>query len=53
MRPLVEFLMRDDGQGMTEYGLILALFVVSVVGAMMMLGPKISLLFANTNNKFD
>lgn len=45
-------LLSDQGQGMTEYSLILALFVVAVVGAVAILGPKILTLYATANSSF-
>jgi len=38
---------RDEGQSMVEYGLIIALIAVVVVGALMLLGGDISNLFKN------
>ena len=35
----------ESGQGMVEYGLIIALIAVAVIGALTLLGPKISGLF--------
>jgi pilus assembly protein Flp/PilA len=49
---LTKILLADDGQGMTEYGLIIGVFVLAVIGAFMMLGPKVAGLFSNTNNSF-
>ncbi len=39
------FFMDENGQGMVEYGLILALVAVAAIVALQALGPKISALF--------
>ena len=31
----------ERGQGMTEYGLILALLVIGVIGVLVVMGPKL------------
>ena len=33
---------REDGQTMTEYGVLLALIAVGVIAVLILLGPKIS-----------
>jgi Flp pilus assembly pilin Flp len=43
-------LRREDGQTMTEYGVLLALIVVGVVGVLFVLGPKIIAAFSYVNN---
>jgi pilus assembly protein Flp/PilA len=43
-------LFNNDGQGMTEYGLILGVFLLAVIGAAAILGPKIIALYTSTNN---
>ncbi|MGI5900053.1 MAG: Flp family type IVb pilin [Christensenellales bacterium] len=46
MKNMVMKLIREeDGQGMVEYGLIIAVIAVMVVGVVWLLGPKISELF--------
>jgi len=43
---LIKKMLRDQsGQGMVEYGLIIALIAVAVVGAVTLLGDQISTLF--------
>ncbi|WP_342387827.1 Flp family type IVb pilin [Salinicoccus bachuensis] len=37
-------LMEEEGQGMTEYGLVLGLLVVVIVGAFVLFGPQIEAL---------
>ena len=36
---------REDGQTMTEYGVLLALIAVVVIVALVVLGPKVASLF--------
>jgi Flp pilus assembly pilin Flp len=43
-------LRHEDGQTMTEYGVLLALIVVGVVGVLFVLGPKIIAAFSYVNN---
>ncbi len=38
-------LRREDGQTMTEYGVLLALIAVIVIAALLVLGPKIQSTF--------
>jgi Flp pilus assembly pilin Flp len=42
-------LRREDGQTMTEYGILLALIVVGVVGVLALMGPKIIAAFSYVN----
>jgi Flp pilus assembly pilin Flp len=44
-------LRREDGQTMTEYGVLLALIVVGVVGVLFVMGPKIIAAFSYVNSK--
>ena len=44
------FLADESGQGMTEYGLIIALVVVVVIGALTLLGGNLSTMFTNAAN---
>ena len=45
-------LLRDEeGQGMAEYGLLLAGIAVLAMGAVFLLGPKISAMFESVNTK--
>jgi pilus assembly protein Flp/PilA len=41
----------ETGQAMTEYGLILALIAVVVIGALALMGPQISAIFTNVSAK--
>jgi pilus assembly protein Flp/PilA len=44
-------LRKEEGQTMTEYGILLALIVVGVVGVLIVLGPKIVAAFSAVNAK--
>jgi pilus assembly protein Flp/PilA len=44
-------LRKEEGQTMTEYGILLALIVVGVVGVLILLGPKIVKAFSDVNAK--
>lgn len=44
-------LRRDEGQTMTEYGVLLALIAVVVIAALIVLGPKIANVFTNVASK--
>ncbi len=43
----------ESGQGMVEYGLIIALAAVILIAAFAILGPKIQGLFTNVGNNLD
>ena len=45
------FLMDEDGQGMVEYGLIIGLVALAVIGALAVLGPKIADMFTNASDQ--
>jgi pilus assembly protein Flp/PilA len=40
----------EEGQGMVEYGLILALIAIVAIGVITALGGKIKNVFSNANN---
>lgn len=40
----------ERGQGMTEYGLILALIVIAVIGVMVTMGSKLTSTFTTVND---
>lgn len=42
---LTRILTRDRGQGMIEYGLIIALVAVVVIATLVLLGPQIAAFF--------
>ena len=41
---------REEGQTMTEYGVLLALIAVVVIVALLVLGPKIANVFTSVSN---
>ena len=45
-----KFLMNEEGQGMVEYGLIIALVAVVVIGAITLLGGGIKNKFTNVTD---
>ena len=50
MRKMLDFLKDENGQGMVEYGLIIALIAVVVIAALTILGPKIADMFNNVSS---
>ncbi len=51
MLTLIKSLWNEErGQGMTEYGLILALLVIGVIAVLVVMGPKIALKFKNVSD---
>jgi pilus assembly protein Flp/PilA len=46
------FLVREAGQGLVEYGLILVLIMVVVVAVMTVFGGKVSNMFSSINSGF-
>ena len=44
------FIQEEDGQGMTEYGLILALVAIVVIGALTLMGEEINAIFETITN---
>lgn len=40
----------ERGQGMTEYGLILALLVIGVIAVLVVMGPKLKAKFQNVSD---
>lgn len=47
---LKRFFYEEDGQGMVEYGLLVALIAVVVMGALIVLGPKIAQKFTDISD---
>jgi pilus assembly protein Flp/PilA len=43
-------LRREEGQTMTEYGVLLALIAIGVIAVLIVLGPKIAAAFQSVNN---
>ena len=46
-----KFFMDESGQGMVEYGLIIALVAIAAIVALKALGPKISGLFEKASKE--
>ena len=46
-------LRREDGQTMTEYGVLLALIAVVVIAALLVLGPQIENVFSYVGSQLD
>lgn len=51
MLGLVDFKQDEEGQGLVEYALIIALVVIVVIAVLALLGPAISNIFQNIVNK--
>lgn len=52
MKKLMNWLKNEEsGQGMVEYGLILALIAVVVIAALSGLGSKVGAIFNNVNSR--
>ena len=45
------FFKDESGQGMVEYGLIIALIAIVVIGGLTVLGPKIKSIFEGAADK--
>jgi pilus assembly protein Flp/PilA len=43
----------EEGQGMTEYGLVLGVIAIAVVGVLVTMRGKIVALFTNANTALD
>ena len=52
-RKMKRFLMNEEGQGMVEYGLILALVAVVVIGALTLLGGGITAIFGKVTDELN
>jgi pilus assembly protein Flp/PilA len=44
------FFVKEDGQGLVEYALILVLIAIVVIGILTLLGNKVSQVFSNINS---
>ena len=53
MRDVKNFLMDEDGQGMVEYGLIIGLVAIAVIGALTVLAPKIRNMYNKAGDTMD
>lgn len=47
MKKLSSIIRGEEGQGMVEYGLIIALVAIVVVGALVLLGGNLTTIFNN------
>jgi len=53
-RAYIRMAVRDEeGQGMVEYGLIIALVAIVVIAALLILGPKIANIFNAAGNQIN
>ncbi len=53
MKALIRKLIREeDGQGIAEYGLLLALVAIIVVGALSLMGERVSVIFETVGSVF-
>lgn len=50
---LMNWLRDEEGQAMVEYGLIIALIAIVVIGALIILGPKIADLFNDAADNLE
>jgi len=50
---LMGLLKDEEGQGMVEYGLILALVAVLAIAGLSLLGPKLSTMFTSITGKIS
>ena len=48
-----QFFMDENGQGMVEYGLIIALVSIAAIVALKVLGPKVSEIFTSAAGELD
>ena len=48
-----ELWLNEEGQGMAEYGLIIALIAVVVIAALTLMGQKIMAKFTDVNNALN
>jgi len=48
-----ELWINEEGQGMAEYGLIIALIAVVVIAALTLMGKKIMTKFTDVNNALN
>ncbi len=47
------FFRKEEGQGMVEYALIIALIAIVVIAALILLGPQIATIFENITNRLS
>jgi pilus assembly protein Flp/PilA len=46
-----DLVMEEQGQGMTEYGLVLGVIAIAVVGILVTMRGQITAMFTNASNK--
>lgn len=50
---LLTSLLLEEGQGLTEYSLILGILVVAAAAGLLVVGPKVISLYTDTQAKFN
>lgn len=50
---MMNFFKNESGQGMVEYGLIIALIAIAVIAALKLLAPAISGIFTQAQTELD
>lgn len=53
VKMLLRWFKDEEGQGMVEYGLIIALIAIVVIVALAALGPKVRDIFNKVNDELD
>lgn len=53
MEPITRFFKDESGASAVEYGLLVALIAVVIIGAVSMIGTTISTIFTNTANEIS
>jgi pilus assembly protein Flp/PilA len=49
----VNFMKCEDGQGMVEYGLIIGLIAIALIGALVIFAPQIAGVFERAGDQLD
>jgi pilus assembly protein Flp/PilA len=50
LKVIKKLALEERGQGMTEYGLILALLVIGVIAVLVVMGPKLAAKFQSVSD---
>jgi pilus assembly protein Flp/PilA len=53
LKKIKSLFVEEQGQGMTEYGLILGLIALAVVAVLITMGDKIKAIFTDANTKLN
>lgn len=53
MKQMISFLKEDKGQGMVEYGLIIALIAIAVIAAITLLGENLTKIFNDISTQLE